>query len=118
MDDKGLWLISEALDKLEKECEINKDARNEMKDELNHGSFDVANKEVDYQNLSRGDLMNDKMSLCCFFSSFACVILSPLECTSQFKKNGKLVSRKVKKPLPLKFLRMAAALVVYYRWVL
>ena len=129
MNNKGLWLILQALDQQEEDSTVEKNERTNNAspgqeklrtieaDHLQRNTISTDNKlnKVNYGNLQRGDLMNDKISLCCFFFSFGVVISKPLEYFCQVEKDGKLISRKVKKPLPTKFMRMAAALVVHHR---
>ena len=134
MNNKGLWLISQALDQLDEECTAKKKEKKKrtLIAEPESTLIDfrkVATKAISSKAISnndkitkmncdkmhRGDLMNDKKSLCLFFSSFGVVISTPLECFSQVEKDGRLISKKVQKPLPAKFTRMAAALVVHHR---
>ena len=112
MDDKGLWLISKALDQLDGKTS----AVEEKQNKKSQVDTTIAEQEtINYCEFDRGDLMNDRESLCQFFCSFGNAISKPLECTSETKKDGRLISKKMKKPLPNKFLRMAAALVIHHR---
>ena len=112
MDDKGLWLISEALDQLDAKIS----AVHEKENKESQVNTTISQQEtINYCDFERGDLMNDRDSLCRFFHSFANTITKPLECVSETLKDGRLISKKMKMPLPNKFLRMAAALVIHHR---
>ena len=112
MSDEGLWLISKALDQLEDSLADTK----KKEGDSSHASLSERQQiSIKCELLKRGDLLNDKLSLCGFFGSFAKVIARPLQCTTQTEKDGEFISKKMEKPLPTKFIRMAAALVVHHR---